>query len=474
MGDIETSLLRIRGAWMAGASALDHCPDDWRGAVSGESAECAMIALAGHASAVMLRPAPATPIEPRPLLPTLALPIVPEVVRPRLRRVLTRKTAAALEQPLIELVAARGFSMHPADWMPTSRDDWAPDLYAPWLDWISGEDKSKPKSDLTAETYDQWSWAERRVELAALRKREPAAARAIIAAKAASEPAERRLKLIEILETNLSTEDGDFLASLANDRSDRVRILASAYLARIGWQADLDALAAELAEMLDVQKVGIIKRRHQLVIKQLKTKPQNTRRHELFTLVSLTALARALQLDQSQLLESVPTGTEEGISDFVQMVAMTGSDQARRQLLDRMVDETAFPLEYARPLGPRLSPEERRPVLTAALARDADLFGTTLSLMGCTLGEAPLPALENSPGYAALEHGLASLSEVDDKTRPTIESVLETVLTRIALLGDAAAAAELIRRVTSRGLSPADPRLELLHINTALTQETKP
>ena len=87
--------------------------------------------------------------------------------------------------------------MHPADWMPTPRDDWAPDLYAPWLDWISGEAKSEPKSDLTAETYDQWSWAERRVELAALRKREPAAARAIIAAKAASEPAERRLKLIE-------------------------------------------------------------------------------------------------------------------------------------------------------------------------------------------------------------------------------------------------------------------------------------
>lgn len=474
MGDIETSLLRIRGAWMAGGSALDHCPADWRGAVSGETAECALIALAGHASAVMFRPAPATPIEPRPLLPALALPTIPESARPRLRRVLTRKAAAALERPLIELVAARGFSMHPADWMPTPRDDWAPDLYAPWLDWTSGEGKSEPKSDLTVETYDQWSWAERRVELAMLRRRDPAAARAIIAAKAASEPAERRLKLIELLEVNLSTEDGDFLASLANDRSDRVRALASAFLARIGWQADLDVLAGELAEMLDVQKVGLIKRRNQLVIKPLKTKPQNARRHELFTLVSLTALARALQLDELQLLESVPTGTEEGISDFVQMVAMTGSDQARRQLLDRMMDETAFPFTHAQPLGPRLSPEERRAVLPAALARDADLFGTTLSLMGSTLGAAPLSALEKSPGYAALENGLASLPDADDKTRPSIEAMLETALTRIALLADASAALEVIGRVTSRGLSPADPRLELLHINAALTQETKP
>jgi hypothetical protein len=474
MADIETSLARIRSAWTAGGSALGLCPDDWRDAVSGEAAECAMIAIAGHASAVMFRPAPAMPIEPRPLLPALSLPIVPEAVRPRIRRVLTRKAAAALERPLIELVTARGFSLHPADWMPTSRDEWVPDLYAPWLDWISGEGKSEPASDLTVETYDQWSWAERRVELAAMRKRDPAVARAIVAAKAAAEPAERRLKLIELLETNLSTEDGEFLASLATDRSDRVRGLASAYLARIGWQTDVDALAAELAEMLEVQKVGLIKRRLQLAIKPLKTKPQNARRRELFALVSFKALARALQLDESQLLETAPTGTDEGVSDLVQMIAMTGSDQVRRQLLDRMADDTAFPFAHARPLGPRLSPDERRSILPLALARDTDLFGTTLILMGGTLGEAPLSALVRSPGYAALETALASLADADDKSRPSIEATLETTLTRIALLADAAAAAEVIRRVTSRGLSAADPRLELLHINAALTQETKP
>jgi hypothetical protein len=474
MGDVESSLARIRSAWTAGGSALDHCPAEWRDAVSGDAAECAMIALAGHAGAVMFRPAPASPIEPRPLLPALPLPIVPEAVRPRLRRALTRKSAASIERPLVELVTARGFAMHPADWMPASRDDWAPDLYAPWLDWISGENRSEAASDLTIDTYDQWSWAERRVELAALRRRDPAAARAIIVAKAATEPAERRLKLIELLEANLSPSDGEFLASLANDRSDRVRALASACLARIGWQTDLDALATELAEMIEVQKVGLIKRRTQLSIKPLKTKPQNTRRRELFKLVSFNALARALQLEESQLLETVPDGTEEGISDFVLMVAMTGSDQARRQLLDRMMEEAAFPFAHARPLGPRLSPEERRSILPSALMRDGDLFGTTLILMDSTLGEAPLSALEKSPGYAALESAVASLPKADDKTRPTIEATLESALTRIAFLADAAAAAEIMRRTISRGLSPADPRLELLHINAALIQETTP
>jgi hypothetical protein len=473
MDDIETSLARIRGAWTAGGSALDHCPAAWRGAVSSEAAECAMIALAGHASAVMFRPAPPSPIEPRPLLPALAVPTIPDAVRSRVRRVLARKAADALEQPLVELVTARGFAMHPADWMPAPRNDWAPDLYAPWLDWISGEDKSAPASELTIETYDQWSWAERRVELAALRRRDPGLARTIIAAKAAAEPAERRLKLIELLEAGLSTEDGEFLTSLANDRSDRVRALASAYLARLGWQTDLDALAAELAEMVEVQKVGVIKRRHQLVIKPLKTKPQNARRSELFKLVSVAALARALQVEEAQLLESVPDGTEEGIADFVQMVAMTGSNQARRHLLDRMIDDTAFSLAYAQPLGPRLSPEERRAILPAVLARDAELFATTLVLMDRTLGEAPLSALAKSPGYAALESAVASLPQADDKTRPSIDTMLEATLTRLALLADAAAAAEIIRRVTSRGLSPADPRLEHLHTTAAMIQETR-
>ncbi|WP_119302776.1 DUF5691 domain-containing protein [Dongia deserti] len=459
---------------MAGRSALEHCPVAWRDGTSGDGGECALIALTGHATAVLFRPAPPAPIAPRPLLPALAFPTVPEGARPRLRRLLARKNGASLERSLIDLVTARGFAMHPADWMPSPRDDWAPDLYAPWLDWVRAESKAAPASDLTLENYDQWSWAERRVELAALRQRDPAAARAIIAAKAATEAAERRVKLIEILENNLSADDAEFLATLAKDRSERVQALASAYLARLGRHSDSDALAKELAEMLEVGKVGLVTRRTQLVIKPLKNATQNTRRRELFKLVSFSNLAQALGLSEQQLLESAPAGVEDGIAEFVQMIGATGSDEARRLLLDRMVHDTDFPFAHARWLGPRLTPTERRAVLSPVLVRDPNLFETTVVLMGSTLGEAPISALEKSPGYAALESSIASVLEADDKTRTTIEPMLESTLNRVALLADARAAAELISRVTSRGLSPADPRLELLHLNAALTQETKP
>jgi uncharacterized protein DUF5691 len=475
MHDLEAFLTRARSAWMAGRSALEYCPAEWRGAMEGEDAECALAALTGHATAVLFRPAPAAPLDPRPLLPSLALPTLPEHVRPRLRRAMAaQKAGASLERALIDLVTARGFAVHPADWMPSPRDDWAPDLYAPWLDWVRAEDKPTPDTAFKLETYGQWPWAERRVALAALRESDPGAARAIIAAKASAEPAERRIKLIEILETKLSQDDGEFLDSLANDRSDRVQALARAYLARLGRHAETGALAAELAEMLETGKVGLVQRRTQLVIKTLKAATQSARRRDLFTQVNLADLAGALGVSEHRLVETTPSGTAEGIEAFVQMVAATGSDDARHMLLDRMLDDADFSLAYARPLGPRLSTHERRAILPRIMERDSDMFVTSLALMGRTLGEAPLSALLASPGYAALTSGVEAALRGDEAQRSQAAKSLEATLNRIALLIDAAAAAELMTRLTASDLSPADPKLDMLHLNAALVPETTP
>jgi hypothetical protein len=472
MDDLETSLAHIRSAWMAGRSAVESCPPEWRAAAQGPDAECALAAVAGHAGAVLFRPAPPTPLTPRPLLPTLALPTMPEAVRPRLRRVMARKDLGPLERALIDLVAARGFAMHPADWLPSRSNDWAPDLYAPWLDWVRAESKATPASAFDLESYDQWSWAERRAALAALRESDPAAARAIIAAKAASEPAERRVRLVEILEARLSADDTTFLESLANDRSDRVRALASAYLARLDRQTDTDALAAELAGMVQIGKVGVLHRRTQLAIKPLKTGPQHARRQDLFKLVSFASLVRALGVSEQQVLETLPTGTVEGVEAFVQMVAVTGSDDARRALLELMLNDLALPLVHARPLGPRLSVEERRVLLPRLMQRDADAFETTLALMGRTLGEAPLSALLASAGYSQLMSVVETATRADEAARKGAGNALATMLDRIALLIDAAAAADLIARLTASGLSAADSKLDMLHLNVALVRET--
>ncbi len=255
MHEIESSLAQMRDAWMSGHSALDHCPAAWRGAAEGDDAEGALAALAGHALQALFRAAPPALIEPRAPLPRLEAPTLPEALRPRARRLLaTPKARGLIERALIDFVAARGYVMHPFDWTPSPRDDWAADLYAAWLDWARGEEKPLPPPAFGPDTYDQWSFAMRRVALAALRASDPDAARAIIVAKAPSEPAERRALLIGILEAGLSDADVEFLEAQANDRSDRVQALARRYLARLGRRVDADALATELADMLEVRR----------------------------------------------------------------------------------------------------------------------------------------------------------------------------------------------------------------------------
>ncbi|MBK6705223.1 MAG: hypothetical protein IPG56_16655 [Caulobacteraceae bacterium] len=257
MRDLDASLAQLRNAWIAGRPAIESAPTAWRDAI-GED-ELALIALAGHASDVLTQRAPGTALIDRPLLPHLNAPFVPESLRGRFRRLLARpQNLPSLERYLIAFISARGLAAHPADWMPDAKDDWAPDLYAPWLDWIRADTRAAAPSDdeISSENYELWSWTERRRALAALRARDPAAALAIIAAKAGAEPAERRVRLIELMQVRLSETDAEFLETLAKDRSDRVRALSRGFLARLGRAGDTAALAAELAEMMSLEKSG--------------------------------------------------------------------------------------------------------------------------------------------------------------------------------------------------------------------------
>ena len=477
MHELEASLARVYSAWMAGRSALEHCPAEWRGAVEGQHGEAALAALTGHATSVLFRTAPGTTLEPRPLLPTLALPVMAEALRPRFRRILSaqKKGGPSIERQLIDLVTARGRSVHPADWMPSPRDDWAPDLYAPWLDWVRRESKTEAAHvALTIESYERWPWAERRVALAQLRDIDPAAALAIIAAKAASEPAERRVRLLEILEIKLSEADAAFLESLGGDRSERVQAMARAYLARLGHTADTSELATELAQMVELGKVGLINWRTRLVLKQLKTTVQNARRHDLFKLVSLGALAQALGVTEIRLLEAPPDGTIDGIEAFVQMVATTGSDAARRALLDGMLANASSPVSHLRAIAPRLTVEERRSLLPRIIARDIDQFDTTLVIAGRELGTVPLSAMQAAPAYKVLKELCESASNDTDGKRANENALIGAALNHIALLLDTPSATDMAARAIGWGLSPADPKLDLLHLNAALKTETIP
>jgi len=469
---LAAEIPRMRAAWMAGRSALPACPADWRAAAGeGVGAEAALVALAGHATQTVFRPTAPQAVTPRPLLPRLPAPQPPGAARARLQRLLAGRRDESLVQPLITLLAARGYVAHPADWMPSARDDWAPAVYAPWLTWAAAERSMRHDDQLTLAAYDEWPWAERRAALAALRRRDPAAAREIVAAKAAAEPAERRLKLIEVLEDRLEAADATLIEGLLKDRSDRVQALAKRLLARLGRGSGDAELAGELAQMLELAKVGLIRRRQVLRLKALKTQAQEKRRRDLMGLVTLPDLAAALGVTEAALVEEPPEGETGVVLAFIELVAETASDAARRRLLDALLAADG-PAGLVLPLAARGGADERAALLPQAVAREtvAD-FGVTRGFAGPLLGTASGQHLFASSAWRALEALLRDSVRDNDKRPPQAEAMLRMGLVNLGLLADPAAAQRVIDTAIAAGLSAADPRLDILHLNAALRPE---
>lgn len=454
---------------MSGRGAADYAPAAWRDAVGqGVGSEAALVALAGQALQVLFRPA-APPLTPRALLPTLSSPTPPEATRARIRRILaTRRTEEGGAAPLVRFLAARGYVMHPADWLPRATDDWTPAVYAPWVAWAASEAKAS-LSSLTADNWDDWPWAERRVALIALRRAEPAAARALIAAKAGGEAAERRLKVLEILEERLSSDDASVLGGFAGDRSERVQALIRRLLARLGQGEGDVSSAQELAAMMELGRVGLIKRRNQLKLRPLKTQAQESRRINLLGQVTLADLARALAVDEKALLESMPVGEPWVLNSFMTMVEETASPAAWRALFDLALQEADAPVEMVALLARRASPEERRVALPIVLAREGvSSFRSSLAVAGDLLGETGRGALASSPGYKELLALVAASLSEDNRIAA---QPLSVGLANLGLLLDRIAAQAVIDACVAAGLSAADPRLDPLHLNIALEPE---
>ncbi len=380
--DLGDTLARLRGAWMAGGTARKHCPPDWLPAVGeGPQAELALAAVAGQVLRSVFRPVPGEPLVARDLLPALSHPPMPDALRPRVRRMVAAH--APMIPRLLVFLAARGVTMHPADWLPSKRTDQVPALYAPWVDWVTGG-AAPPK---------------------------PAARSPVL---------------------------------------------------------DVPGLAAELAEMVEVASVGFLHRRKRLRIPQLKTAPQNARRHLLFTQVPLAALATALGVTPSDLVRTAPAGVEPAIAAFAAMTAATGTPEDQRSLLAAMLDDPECPLTGARPLASAMDLRQAAALLPAVLRRETEPhFKLALDLAGDALGLATVPQITASPGYRIL-HAHFTAAEPE---RPA-QAALAAGLAALGLLADADTAQSLIATCLQAGLSSADPKLDALQLNAALSSET--
>jgi hypothetical protein len=105
---------------------------------------------------------------------------------------------------------------------------------------------------------------------------------------------------------------------------------------------------------------------------------------------------------------------------------------------------------------------------------DGRFFEETLWIVGDEVGSTPLATVAVSPSYNVLRANVEAAAGADDNARRDAMTKLEQALPRVSLLLDAAGAKALLADIATWGLSPAEPVLDMLHFNAALTSEITP
>jgi Family of unknown function (DUF5691) len=448
--------------WTMGGQATGLVPAAWKEALGngdlGEG-ELRLLGLTGHYLSLCVAPTPATALIPLPDIPRLALPLLPAAHAPLARRCLKALADGAGQRDLIHLIAARGYTIHPADWMPSRHDDMVPDVYAPWRDWIDQQSgHAAPKQDthdeLTEANWSEWWPSARRIALARLRSEDPARATALLAAKAASEGAEARLRLIECLIPGLSESDALYLESLSTDRAPKIKALAASLLARLGRGTGAGDDATELAGFYDIQTKGLLRRTRILLPRPLKTPAQRSRRETLFAKVDFGGFANALGVSAGDLMAMWPLGNDMAADyEFATFAAQSAPEPCIDALSARLMTEAAIELPVVRAIKPRLGFEQCNALARRLLVVSGGSFTAAHLIAGAG---AELDSLIDTPPGKKLTGEARGDADITYELRA------------LALIASPVAARAAMDRFIGAGLSPSDPRLDLLRLNAAL------
>ena len=468
----QAGLARLRDGWISGGAAFELAPAEWKevaAASSPDEQERRLLAIAAQALDVALRPAAPKTLKRRSPLPVLALPMLPERLRPLLRAGLKYAADARLKTRVAALVASRGFVLHPMDWMPSASYQESPEVYAPWVDWQAGVDGDKQslREQLTAESWDDFYPAARRSALIDLRRSAPALARTLVETKAASEPAEVRLALIELMRFGLSADDVPFLKSLSADRSGKVREMAGRLLARLGehgnpTEGGSQDPIAELAAFIEEGKSGFIRRRTTYAPVKLKSPAQQSRRADLFASCYFGDLVARFGKTEPYFIGAWQFGVDDGADLFlVRMIAVSGSDAAVASLADLLVAAGGKQAILVLQLMVRLD-DGRKRVLIRQILDDGQNLAALNLVEGAEAGWLEWGDLAKGKALPALR---SAVSGDNDVARRSAEQYLET----LGFLASAATAEKLIGDIVAAGLPPASPSLGLLRLNAALS-----
>jgi hypothetical protein len=432
--------------------------------VEPQEAELRLLALSGQFLDVAVMAEPPAELRALPDIPPLALPTVPHASRALARRVLAAMKDTRARGELLHFLAARGWTVHPGDWMPAVNDDDAPDIYAAWRDWAeiaASTDKAGRQTDgrLTAENWHDYLPAARKVALAELRRRDPSAARAVLEARLGDEIADARLRLLELFTSQLSDADVPFLERIAtSDRAPKMKALATHLLGRLGRGAGPSEAADELKDFFSVQVKGLLRRSRVIQFDNVKTPAQRQRRSALLESIDIGSLAGVLGLSDQALIAAWPWEVDAQADEaLVGLVARTGTDALAALVAEAVSRGQTSGLHRLVTLAPRLTPAERSRIAATVLHTRGCSFEAARTIAGGTAFlDDPLAAPAGALVLEALRRG---------DTNPS-DQLIE--LFAMGFVTSRAGARRALERLRAAGLLEGDPRLDMLRLNEAL------
>ena len=449
--------------WTMGSAAAPAA-SFWRAELGDDptEAELRLLALSGQFLGAAVTMEPAATLRVLPDVPALTLPTLPEPLRPLARRILAAKKQAQSGTELVHFLAARGWTMHPADWMPAAADDDAPDVYATWRDWAAiaaadGAARRQTNDRLTADNWEDFWPAARKAALAELRRDDPSAARGVLEARLAGETADTRLHLLSLLSERLSDDDITFLEGIAaNDRAPKVKALVTSLLGRLGHGPASGEDIAELAGFFSVKTKGLLRRSRVVQAEPPKTPAQWQRRKALFEGADLAAFSGALGLAPQELIAAWDWNVDHAADmALINVIVSTGTDAHVTQAADAISQGDATGLIAA--LAPRLSAAERASHAETALHSHGISFELAQQVAG------PAARLDDPLSAPAGRTLLAALQRDDAKPSDQFAE-----LHALGLIASRDGAQRSLQRLTGAGLLQGDPRLDMLRLNAAL------
>lgn len=474
-------------------------------ALPNEKRSRAMLALLSQYHSVMYQPAlnpsgqnqSKANITPYPLLPVLPLPILSQQNgRSLCKRILA--DASKSEQALIlKLLSNRGYSVHPADWLPKASyaqwDDSLPAMYFPWCLWVANQLKEKEKEEMdviTEDNWDEWYPAQRLIALRHLRRHEPDEARELIKKCVAKESADKRVKIIDVLAIHLTLADTDYLISLQTDRSQKVVTLAKHLLIRLGvYETEQisenqaseikdasEELANELAsnynlEISNVEKTGTKNKTLKINPKRLKSDKQKAIRTEQLAKVNINTFIQALEVDMESFINgwSFVKNRDSDNDNLVENLANTLADKWIKPLVNKLVHYVnSSNLYLLHHLLPRLDDEDKIKIMLDLLSMaSADIsFDECLTFLKQPLNDLDYSTLQTTKAWKEL---IKNIKKALKDNSYMVDYHIEHECKALGHILPQKTAIKVLEELCGMGMFKADPVLDVLRLNAELT-----